>query len=100
MPAEADVDTREAFGAALEHPFDENLICAMQWLRRRPGDLVAQGAIKGLAATLALEARQFPAACIAGHVNDVLGVIHRQADVADLVGDAQPPKMLHGARSR
>ena len=90
-------DGGQGGGVALQDPLDIHLRDPMRQFRGAPRAAELLRQFGGLARGRQAEARQFVAG-IGRVVDDVGRVIRRQAEPADLVGEAEPPEMLHGAR--
>ena len=79
-----------------QHRLEELLIAAMRVLGRRP-DRVRPGC--GRRATRAARRNGYAGELDAGDArrrDDVVGIVRRQPDAAQLVGQAEPPENLHG----
>jgi hypothetical protein len=76
---------------------EKNLVDAMRRLRRRPVAIRATLSREAVAATGNFDPRQL-AARERGTIADVVRIVRRQACVAHLVGDAEPPEDFHGPR--
>ena len=90
-------DGGQGRGVALQHPLDIHLRDPVRQLRRAPRAAELLRQFGGLARGRQPEAGQFVAG-IGRVVDDVGRVVRRQAEPADLVGEAEPPEMLHRAR--
>ena len=90
-------DGGQGGGVALQDPLDIHLRNPVRQLGRAPraGELLRQ--FGGLARGRQPEAGQFVAG-IGRVVDDVGRIVRRQAELPDLVGEAEPAEMLHRAR--
>src|SRR5262249_4035345 len=83
----------------LEHRLDVHLLHAVQGLGRGPSGprVLARGG--RLAARAARQARELPAG-VAREIRDVLRIVRRKAERADLGREAEPAGVLHRPRGR
>jgi hypothetical protein len=97
LRAMQDADARLLRSMCEQHRLEELLIAAMRVLGRRP-DSVRTGC--GRRASHAARRNDYAGeldAGDAGRRDDVVGIVRRQPDAAQLIGHAKPPEYLHGA---
>src|SRR6516164_6143120 len=92
-----DADARLLRSVCEQHRLEELLIAAMRVLGRRPGSVRPRC---GRRATRATRRNEYAGEFDAGDAcrrDDVVGIVRRQPDAAQPVGQAEPPEDLHGA---